>query len=89
MPAVISSAVSVTTTATLLVASTPNATRTIYIEPIGTDVHLGGDNVTTANGITTKKDVITTFVLPPLNDLYAVTATGTVSVLVLKPSGDF
>ena len=85
----IASVVNVTTTATLLVAATANATRTIYLERVGTDVHVGGSAVTTTTGIVTKKDVVSTFVLPPKNALYAITGAGTVDVRILQPTGDF
>ena len=85
----IASVVNVSTTATLLVAATANATRTIYLEPVGSDVHVGGDAVTTTTGMVTKKDVVSTFLLPPKNALYAITGAGTVDVRILRPSGDF
>ena len=85
----IATVVNVSTTATLLVAATPNATRTIYLEPGGADVHVGGDAVTTTTGLVTKKDVVSTFLLPPKNALYAITGAGTVDVRILRPSGDF
>lgn len=85
----ISSTVTVTTTPTLLVAETANATRTIYIEPVGGDIHIGGSAVTTTTGLVTKKDVTSTIDLPPLNAIYGVTATGTVTIRILQPEGDF
>ncbi len=85
----IASVVNVSTTATLLVAATANATRTIYLEPVGTDVHVGGSAVTTTTGLVTKKDVVSTFLLPPKNALYAITGAGTVDVRILQPTGDF
>ena len=85
----IASVVNVSTTATLLVAATANATRTIYLEPVGTDVHIGGSAVTTTTGLVTKKDVVSSFLLPPKNALYAITGAGTVDVRILQPTGDF
>jgi len=85
----ISSIITVTTSPTLIVAETANATRTIYLEPVGTDVHIGGSAVTTTTGLVTKKDVISTMILPPQNGLWAVTGTGTVTIRVLQPEGDF
>ena len=85
----IASTVTVTTSPTLLIAETKNATRTIYLEPVGTDVHVGGSAVTTTTGLVTKKDVTSTFLLPPLNALYAVTGAGTVTIRILQPEGDF
>lgn len=85
----IASTVTVTTSPTLLIAETQNATRTIYLEPVGSDVHVGGSTVTTTTGLVTKKDVTSTFLLPPLNGLWAITATGTVTIRVLQPEGDY
>jgi len=85
----ISSAIPVTITATQLVAATPNATRTIWIEATTNDIHLGGSNVTTTTGLTVTKGAQTYLVLPPHNSLYAITAAGTHNVIILQPSGDF
>ena len=85
----IASTVTVTTSPTLLIAETQNATRTIYLEPVGGDVHVGGSAVTTTTGLVTKKDVTSTFLLPPLNGLWAVTGMGTVDVRILQPEGDY
>lgn len=85
----ISTSINVTSTATLLVAATPNATRTIWIEAVGNDIHLGGSNVTITTGLTLTKSAQTYLVLPPQNSLYAVTATGSHATIVLQPSGDF
>ena len=85
----ISSVIPVTTTATQLVAETPNATRTIWIEAVDNDIHLGGSNVTATTGLTITKGAQTYLVLPPHNSLYAVTAAGTHNVIILQPSGDF
>ena len=85
----IASTITVTTSPTLLVAATAAATRTIYLEPVGNDVHIGGSAVNTTTGLVTKKDVMTVIVLPPQNGLWAVTATGTVTIRLMKPEGDF
>lgn len=85
----IASTITVTTSPTVLVAATANATRTIYIEPVGGDIHVGGSAVTTTTGLVTKKDQISTYLLPPKNALYGITATGTVTIRVLLPEGDY
>lgn len=85
----ISSTVTVTSTATLLVASTPTATRQIWLEAVGNDLYIGGSNVTTSTGLTIKNGERLCFELPPLNSLYAVVNTGSHICIVLKPSGDF
>jgi hypothetical protein len=85
----IASTITVTTSPTVLVAATANATRTIYIEPVGGDIHVGGSAVTTTTGLVTKKDQISTYLLPSLNALYGITNTGTVTIRILQPEGDF
>ena len=85
----IASTITVTTTPTVLVAATANATRTIYIEPVGGDIHVGGSAVTTTTGLVTKKDNISTYLLPPKNALYGITSTGTVTIRILLPEGDY
>ena len=85
----ISSSISVTTTATLLVAATENATRTIWLEAVGNDINLGGSNVTASTGLTLQNGTQTYLVLPPLNSLYAITNAGTHKCIVLQPSGDY
>jgi len=85
----ISSSISVTTTATLLVSATENATRTIWLEAVGNDIHLGGSNVTSTTGLTIKGGSQTYLVLPPLNSLYAITSAGTHQCIILQPSGDY
>jgi hypothetical protein len=85
----IASTITVTTSPTVLVAATANATRTIYIEPVGGDIHVGGSAVTTTTGLVTKKDQISTYLLPPKNALYGITSTGTVTIRILQPEGDY
>ena len=89
MPTMISSTITVTTTATLLVAETANATRTIIIEPDSADIHIGGNTVTTANGLTITNGSQFQLVLPPHNGVYAITGTGSHTVRLLQPSGDY
>jgi hypothetical protein len=85
----IASTITVTTSPTLIIGETANATRTIYLEPVGNDAHIGGSAVTTTTGLVTKKDVTTVMVLPPQNGLWAVTHTGTVTMRLMQPEGDF
>jgi hypothetical protein len=85
----IASIITVTTSPTLIIGKTATGTRTIYLEPVGNDVHIGGSAVTTTTGLVTKKDVTTVMVLPPQNGLWAVTATGTVTLRLMQPEGDF
>ena len=84
-----SSTITVTTTATLLVASTATATRHIYINPGANDTYIGGSNVTSTNGVVLPKSTIAEIVLPPLNALYGITASGSHDINILQPSGDY
>ena len=85
----ISTTITITTSPTVIIAETQNATRTIYLEPVGNDIHIGGSAVTTTTGLVTKKDVITPLTLPPQNGLWGVTAAGTVTLRLMYPEGDF
>ena len=85
----ISSVITVTTSPTLLVAETANATRTIFIEPDAGDFYLGGATVNTTNGLTITNGSQFQIVLPPQNSLYAIVNTGSHTVRLLVPEGDF
>jgi hypothetical protein len=85
----ISSVITVTTSPTLLVAETANATRTIFIEPDSTDVYIGGATVSTTNGLSIANNAQLQIVLPPQNSLYAITNTGSHTVRLMTPEGDF
>jgi hypothetical protein len=78
---------SVTTTATLLVASAV-VNRTVLIHSISnTSVYLGGSTVTTANGFLFEKDDGYLSVTVPANEtLYAIVSTGTETVSCLLPN---
>jgi len=85
----ISSRITVSTTAVQLVAETTNATRTVYVEADGNDLVLGGSNVTASTGLTVPNGSSLAVILPPLNALYAIVSTGTHAAIVLQPEGDF
>ena len=78
-----SSQVSVTTTATLLVAAS-TFDQTVWIHNSGGVTYIGGSNVTTANGY--KLDTDDKMVLPVGDNeaLYGIVASGTTTVFVLK-----
>ena len=84
----ISTAVTVATTATVIVAA-DNQNRRVYVHNSGgAKIYLGGSTVTTSNGYHLGNDEnIDIFV--PLNEaLYAVVASGTNVVIVLTPNLD-
>jgi hypothetical protein len=78
---------SVTTTATLLVASAV-VNRTVLIHAISnTAIYLGGATVTTANGFLFEKDDGYLSITVPANEtLYAIVSTGTETVSCLLPN---
>ena len=84
----ISEAFTITTTRQQIVAPAPSS-RWIYIHMTGNAiVYLGGDNVTTTNGMSTEKGAVPfEFFLPSNESLYAVCAT-TENMRLLRPSAD-
>lgn len=81
-------AVSVATTATLVVDS-DNQNRRIYIHNGGgAKVYLGGSNVTTSIGFHLANNESQEIFLPINEKLYGVVASGTNEVTVLLPDGD-
>lgn len=84
-----SQAYSVSTTRVKIVSS-DNINRTIYLHAIGAGtVYIGGDDVTSSNGMLTEKNAVPfEFFLPAGEDLWAVTESGTENVRVLTPSQD-
>lgn len=83
----ISRAVTVGTTPTLLVDVEP-LTRHVYVHIIGnTIVYLGGSDVTIANGVNTEKHTSPVEIVVPAGEqLFAVVAAATESVRVLTPN---
>jgi len=85
----ISNTYTVTTTRQLVVTAAPSS-RTIYLHMLGNAVvYLGGDDVTSSNGMPTEKGAVPfEFFLPSNETLYAVMAAGTETLRVLRPSND-
>lgn len=83
----ISTSVTVGTTATLLMAGA-TGTRTIYLHVIGnTPVYIGGATVTTTTGTFTEKHTSPIeIVLRDGDSLYGVVTVGTADVRVLRDS---
>lgn len=76
----------VTTTATLLVAA-DDKNRTVYIHPNAT-VYLGNSAVTSTSGFHALANTPIAIELPIKETIYAITATGTATVLTLTPDAD-
>jgi hypothetical protein len=80
-------AVTVTTTATLLIAS-DNQNRIIWLHTTSGSTYLGDSTVTTATGLHLENNSTMEIHLPFGNALYGITNTGTTNVRVLSPDGD-
>ena len=78
-----SSQVSVTTTATLLVAAN-TMDQTVWIHNSGGVTYIGGSNVTTANGYKLDTDDKMELLVGDNEALYGIVASGTNTVFVLK-----
>jgi hypothetical protein len=84
----ISKAVSVTTSPTLIVPA-DNIPRTVYIHNGGgAKVYLGGADVSTANGFHLGNNESQDFFVPTNEKLYSVVASSTNTVIVLTPDLD-
>jgi hypothetical protein len=81
-----SASTTVTTTATLLIDS-DNLNRTVYIHPNAV-VYLGNSTVTSTTGLHALANTTIPIVLPLGEKIYAITATGSATVLTLTPDGD-
>ena len=84
-----SSAVTVTTSPTLLVAA-DDTYRTIYLHVTGNEiVYIGGENVTTTNGVDLEKHTSPIeIIIPSKQTLYAIVSADTANVRVLTPDID-
>ena len=79
----------VTATASLVIAA-DNIHRTCYIHVMGNGtVYLGGDDVTSSNGLLTEKHAVPLELVVPQNQtVWAVTASGTENLRILTPDVD-
>lgn len=83
-----SSAVTVGTTAVLVVAA-DDTHRTIYIHHQSNNaIYLGGADVSTANGLHIEKDDTLAIVLPMKETLYAISSHADQEIRVLTPNTD-
>jgi hypothetical protein len=78
-----SAQVTVTTTATLLVAAS-TFDQTVWIHNSGGALYIGGSNVTTANGYKLDTDDKMELPVGDNEGLYGIVASGTNTVFVLK-----
>jgi hypothetical protein len=81
------SAVTVATTATLLIAA-DNQNRTCYFHSTSGSTYLGDSAVTTSSGLHLPNNTTITIMIPIGETLYGITNTGTTNVRVLTPETD-
>jgi len=81
------SAVTVTTTATLLIAS-DNLPRVCYLHSDSGSVYIGGSDVTSATGIHLLNGTTMEILVPFNETIYGITASATHTIRVLTPSVD-
>lgn len=81
-------AITVNSTATLVIAA-DNKNRTVYVHNSGgAKIYLGGSDVTTANGYHLANAESAEFFVPVNETLYGVVASGTNVINVLTPDLD-
>jgi hypothetical protein len=81
-------AVTVTTTATLVVAA-DDKNRTVYLHnPSGVKFYLGGSTVTTLTGFHLDNGETLAVELPLRETLYGIVASGSQDIIVLRPDAD-
>ena len=79
----ISATTTVTATRAKIVSKAINETRSVHVTPAGNDCYLGGDDVTTANGLKVQNNTTVIIEIPPNEELWAVVASGTHTVTTL------
>ena len=79
----ISTRTTVTATPAKIVSKAINEPRTIVVRPDGNDLYIGGDDVTTSNGLKIDNNTNFTIEIPPNEELWAVVSSGTHAAIVL------
>jgi hypothetical protein len=82
-----STAITITTTATLVVAA-DNENRVCYLHSTSGSTYLGDSTVTTSSGLHLPNNQTIAINVPLGQTLYGITNTGTTNVRVLTPDGD-
>ena len=84
----ISTKVTVATTATLVLPA-EDKNRTVYFHnPSGTKIYLGGSNVTTTTGFHLDSNSSQDFFVPTNEKMYGIVASSTHDIIVLTPDLD-
>jgi len=84
----ISIVTSVTDTRIKIVSKAINETRTVSIYSSSHDVYIGGADVTSANGLPLRQHETITVIIPPNEELWAITSSGTHTIATLTSYAD-
>jgi hypothetical protein len=79
----ISTVTSVTDTRIKIVSKAVNATRNVNVRATSNDVYIGGADVTSANGLPLRQHDAITVIIPPNEELWAITSSGTHTIATL------
>ena len=79
----ISTVTSVTDTRIKIVSKAVNATRNVNVRATSNDVYIGGADVTSANGLNLRQHEHITVIVPPNEELWAITSSGTHTIATL------
>lgn len=82
----ISTVTSVSTTAVKIVSEAVNATRSVLIYSSSHDLYIGASDVTSSTGFPLRQHETITVIIPPSEELWAITSSGTHSIATLTDS---
>ena len=74
------------TTTAVKVYDKTNASERIYVRATGSDIYLGGSDVTTGNGLKLDANAVIEIFVDGQETLYAIVSTGSHTLNVLAPS---
>jgi hypothetical protein len=84
----ISIVTSVTTTRIKIISAAVNRTRSVNVRATSNDVYIGGADVTSANGLPLRQHDAITVIIPPSEELWAITSSGTHTIATLTTEAD-
>jgi len=79
----ISTNTTVTSTAVKIVSKAINETRSVNVRATSNDVYIGGADVTSANGLPLRQHEPITVIIPPNEELWAISSSGTHTIATL------
>ena len=79
----ISTNTSVTTTPVKIVSKAVNATRSVNVHATSNNLYIGGADLTSENGLPLRQHETITVIIPPSEELWAITSSGTHTIATL------